>query len=477
MIFLVAITVVAEIADIAGVFDVAGHWAARLGRHRTPLLWLLLVLLSCLATIVLSLDTTAVLLTPVVIAVARQLGLSAVPFVMTTVWLANTASLLLPVSNLTNLLALHHFSLLGLGTAGYLRLALWPAVASIAASVVVLAVLHRRSLRGRYELDAPPEPHDRVLLVVAGAVCVALGPAFVSGVTPAIPADHRRGGARRGAGCRGACGRCAGSRCRGWWSSGSARCSSSWTSPDGTGCNALLDRLGGRRHLRGGPAAAQRHRRGVGQRGQQPARLPGARAGRQRRPPAADGPADRGELRAPGDHLGVAGDDPVARAVPQGRRVGLRPSPSPGRVRSAPPRRSVPPWRRSPGSTPDPHCRLRRPDAPGCTPPATGRTGLPESGHRTVEFGRYGASGPVVRACWRSSTRSRTSSSPTEIRTHAVGDADRRAAPPGPSRRCVVVAGWVIRDLASPRLLEMSMICSAFSSAKAASLPPSDARR
>ena len=67
------------------------------------------------------------LLTPVVIAVARQLGLSAVPFAMTTVWLANTASLLLPVSNLTNLLALHHFSLLGLGTAGYLRLALWPA--------------------------------------------------------------------------------------------------------------------------------------------------------------------------------------------------------------------------------------------------------------------------------------------------------------------------------------------------------------
>ena len=124
MAFLVAITVVAEIADIAGVFDVAGHWAARLGRHRTPLLWLLLVLLSCLATIVLSLDTTAVLLTPVVIAVARQLGLSAVPFVMTTVWLANTASLLLPVSNLTNLLALHHFSLLGLGTSGYLRLAL-----------------------------------------------------------------------------------------------------------------------------------------------------------------------------------------------------------------------------------------------------------------------------------------------------------------------------------------------------------------
>jgi len=103
LIFLVAITVVAEIADSAGVFDIAGHWAARAGHGRAWLLWLLVVGLSCLSTIFLSLDTTAVLLTPVVIAVARQLRLNPLPFAMTTVWLTNTASLLLPVSNLTNL--------------------------------------------------------------------------------------------------------------------------------------------------------------------------------------------------------------------------------------------------------------------------------------------------------------------------------------------------------------------------------------
>ncbi|MGZ4651828.1 SLC13 family permease [Oryzihumus sp.] len=188
LVFLVAITVVAEIAEAVGVFDVAGHWAARAGRHRTWALWLLVVALSVGATVVLSLDTTAVLLTPVVIAVARQLDVSPVPFAMTTVWLANTASLLLPVSNLTNLLALHRFESLGLGHAGYIRLAALPAVAAILATVCVLALLHRRALRGRYTLDAPPEPHDRVLLGVAGGVCLALGPAFVTGITPAIPA-------------------------------------------------------------------------------------------------------------------------------------------------------------------------------------------------------------------------------------------------------------------------------------------------
>ena len=188
LVFLVAITVVAEIADAAGVFDVAGHWAARAGRHRTWVLWLLIVVLSVLSTVVLSLDTTAVLLTPVVIAVARQLDISPVPFAMTTVWLANTASLLLPVSNLTNLLALHQFQALGLGHAGYIRLAALPAVAAVLATVLVLALLHGRALRGRYALDAPPEPHDRPLLLVASGVCVALGPAFISGITPAIPA-------------------------------------------------------------------------------------------------------------------------------------------------------------------------------------------------------------------------------------------------------------------------------------------------
>jgi arsenical pump membrane protein len=189
MVFLVAITVVAEIADAAGVFDVAGHWAARAGHGRTWLLWLLIVGLSCLSTIVLSLDTTAVLLTPVVISVARQLRLNPLPFAMTTVWLANTASLLLPVSNLTNLLALHRFQALGLGYPGYIRLAFWPAVGAICATVAVLAVIHLRDLRGRYLPEAPPEPHDRTLLIVAASVCLALGPAFVSGIVPAIPAS------------------------------------------------------------------------------------------------------------------------------------------------------------------------------------------------------------------------------------------------------------------------------------------------
>jgi arsenical pump membrane protein len=185
LVFFLAITVVAEVADLAGVFDVAGHWTARAGRHRTLALWLLYVALAVGCTVVLSLDTTAVLLTPVGLAVAAQLGVSPVPFALTTLWLANTASLLLPVSNLTNLLAQHHFSTLGVHHAAYVGLAAAPALAAVAGTVLVLWLLHRRELSGRYAPEAPADPHDPTLLRVAAGVCVAVGPLFALGLSPA----------------------------------------------------------------------------------------------------------------------------------------------------------------------------------------------------------------------------------------------------------------------------------------------------
>ena len=54
----------------------------------------------------LSLDATVVLLTPVVLDTARRLGARPAPPAFACAHLANSGSLLLPVANLTNLLAL-----------------------------------------------------------------------------------------------------------------------------------------------------------------------------------------------------------------------------------------------------------------------------------------------------------------------------------------------------------------------------------
>jgi len=185
LLFLAGITVVAELADAAGVFTAAAALAARLGRGSVRRLFALVLVLGAVTTVVLSLDTTAVLLTPVVLALAAQLDISPVPFAMATVWLANTASMLLPVSNLTNLLAVRTLGLSVTGFAAHM----WPAALfALAVTVMVLWTRYRKLLRGRYVAIEQPRPDDRVLFAAACAVCAAVGPLFVAGANVAVVA-------------------------------------------------------------------------------------------------------------------------------------------------------------------------------------------------------------------------------------------------------------------------------------------------
>ncbi|RZI96317.1 MAG: arsenic transporter [Microbacterium sp.] len=186
LLFVVAATVVAELAATAGVFDVAASRLARLAGGRTWVLWLAVVALAILTTAFLSLDTTAVLLTPVVVAVARAHGLSPLPFAFATVWLANTASLVLPVSNLTNLLAVERLGVAHSGT--FLALLGPSALCAIVVPVLILVVVFRTSLTGGFALASPPVIADPVQLRFSTAVVVIMMPLLVSGLDPWIPA-------------------------------------------------------------------------------------------------------------------------------------------------------------------------------------------------------------------------------------------------------------------------------------------------
>lgn len=183
--FVVAITVVTELAAEAGLFRVIAERLARWGRGRAIVLWLLVVLLATLCTIFLSLDTTAVLLTPIVVVLARHVGLPPLPFALTTVWLANTASLLLPVSNLTNLLAQRQLG--DLDPLGFAALMAAPAVVAIVIPSVAILLISRRDLFPRYEAPASEPAEDRVLFIASGVVVALLIPALVSGVEVWIP--------------------------------------------------------------------------------------------------------------------------------------------------------------------------------------------------------------------------------------------------------------------------------------------------
>jgi arsenical pump membrane protein len=104
--FLMAILLVAEVCAAEGVFVWVGRVLSRTGDGRPARLLGLTFLAASLTTAVLSLDATVVLLTPVVAAAAVGAVTTPRPSVYACVRLANSASLLLPVSNLTNLLAM-----------------------------------------------------------------------------------------------------------------------------------------------------------------------------------------------------------------------------------------------------------------------------------------------------------------------------------------------------------------------------------
>ena len=181
LVFLLAITVLAELADRAGVFDAAAGMCARAGKGSTARLFLLVAVLGTLTTIGMSLDTTAVLLTPVVLSLTERLGLRPLPFALLAVWLANTASLLLPVSNLTNLLAVQH---LGLSAIGFVTRMALPELAAVIITVGYLAGLYRRDLATSYQ--APPRRgvDDPWTFWVCALACLALAPGVLAGAPP-----------------------------------------------------------------------------------------------------------------------------------------------------------------------------------------------------------------------------------------------------------------------------------------------------
>lgn len=184
--FLGAVLVLAKLCDDEGLFEAAGAAIARGRVGSGPLLRRVFVIAS-LITAILSLDAAVVLLTPVVLAAVRRLRTPARPYAYATAHLANGASLLLPVSNLTNLLAFHtaHITF----TRFTLLMAL-PWLGAIVTLYLVFRWFFAADLRVQpdppdpEELGPPPRPPVFVLVVV-GLTLAGFAVAQSAGVAPA----------------------------------------------------------------------------------------------------------------------------------------------------------------------------------------------------------------------------------------------------------------------------------------------------
>lgn len=181
--FLLVGVPLAALLDDLGFFDAV----AGLLEHRYPDLPVLaLWLLAAATTAVLNLDTTIVLLTPLYVRLARRSGVDPVPLALIPLLLAAFASSVLPVSNLTTLIATEQ---LDLGVADVVRHLALPSAAAVTIGWLAFRRRHPTRLAAR-----PSDGADDVdivdrrplrlggPLVAAILIGVTVGPSF--GVAP-----------------------------------------------------------------------------------------------------------------------------------------------------------------------------------------------------------------------------------------------------------------------------------------------------
>ncbi|GAA3455430.1 ArsB/NhaD family transporter [Dactylosporangium matsuzakiense] len=184
--FLAAVLLLSYLAEVHGVFAYIGDVAARRSHGRPQRLLGAVFAAAALVTAVLSLDATVVLLTPVVFAAALRIRARPEPHVYACTHLANSASLLLPVSNLTNLLA---FAASGLGFAAFAGLMAAPWLAVVGVEYLILRRFFAADLAVASAVEeGEPARAPRYALVVLALTLAGFALGQPLGVHPAFAA-------------------------------------------------------------------------------------------------------------------------------------------------------------------------------------------------------------------------------------------------------------------------------------------------
>src|SRR5579875_1668881 len=137
------------VSEEDGLFLAAGRQLARRASNGV-LLYVGAVALITVVTALLNLDTSVAFLTPVFVYTARSRGEGEAPLLYACILLSNAGSLILPGSNLTNLIVLGHVHMSG---GEFFRRMAPAGVAPVLVTAVVIALWHHRELRG----DAAPQ--------------------------------------------------------------------------------------------------------------------------------------------------------------------------------------------------------------------------------------------------------------------------------------------------------------------------------
>ena len=171
--FLIGVMALAELAREESIFTRLAGMAFDVARGSQGRLFLLIYVVGALVTMFLANDTTAVVLTPAVLAILRETDADPLPYLYACAFVANAASYLLPISNPANLV---YFGIT------LPRLGAWIerfGISALGAIVVVYITLHLSHihvLRRPYirTKTAPPLSATGRVSAVAVAISVAV---------------------------------------------------------------------------------------------------------------------------------------------------------------------------------------------------------------------------------------------------------------------------------------------------------------